>query len=83
MVKFFWDVGGGIYRLKQYGFSSQLEINVVLNQKMDALQYILSYLQSETKKLTQAKLATPLLVDRNRLILFIIMILVLSACAPM
>jgi hypothetical protein len=29
MVKFFWDVGGGIYKLKQYGFSSQIRNELI------------------------------------------------------
>jgi hypothetical protein len=55
MVKFFWDVGGGIYKLKQYGFSSQIrnELICVKPKKGCTSIYILSYLQKETKKLTQ------------------------------
>jgi hypothetical protein len=34
-------------------FLAELEMTFVLNQKRDALQYILFYLQKETKKMTQ------------------------------
>jgi hypothetical protein len=53
MVKFFWDVGGGIYKLKQYGFSSQIRNDLCVKPKRDALQYVLSYLEKETNKITQ------------------------------
>ncbi len=33
MVKFFWDVGGGIYKLKQYGFSSQIRNDLCVKPK--------------------------------------------------
>ncbi len=54
MVKFFWDVGGGIYKLKQYGFSSQIRNDLCVKPKKGCTSiYIILFAKGNQKNDTR------------------------------